>query len=369
MSFKIEKAEAITAKMIGWYTGLQKKITDMVPGSITRTKFESLSYEIERLYYRTYVAIKKARATAVYRGFGFTLLSAVKAGGYVTFTADVAPGADIPIAKGTQVATEATSTSEERVYETTADAVLQSGQTTVNVLVSCTVAGEFGNTGAGTIIVMKNTISGIDSVSNAASFDSGQEKETEDGRQARFKVWIASLSRGTDVAIETGAKTAALYDGSGQVTEQVKDSLVKFEVNGVVSCYVFNGTGSTTVELVAEAQKIIDGYKDASNKRIEGYKSAGDVVTVYAATEIAQDVTAAVTVMSGYDAAEILTKVEQIVAAYIDSLGIEEKLILNELIERIMGISGVYNVSVTVPSADVTPNVNEVITPGTITVS
>ncbi|MCK5607598.1 baseplate J/gp47 family protein [Candidatus Pacearchaeota archaeon] len=369
MSFRIKTAEEITAKMTIWYTGLQQKITDMVPGSVSRTKFESVAYELEAFYYQVYRAIKKAIATAIYRAFGFVANLALKASGSVTFTADIAPGSDIAIPKGTQVATVKTATDEERVYETMADATLLTGQTVVNVLVSCTVTGIFGNTGVSTVTVMKSTIPGIDSVSNAASFANGHEKETEEERRARFVSYIGALSRGTDVAIEFGAKTAALYDANGELTEQVKQAEEVFVTNGLISCYIYNGTGGTTAALVTEAQKVINGYKEATGEKIEGYKSAGDVCIVYAAAEVAQAITASIVTLSGYDTDVIETKAEEVTDVYINSLGIGHEFVWSELVERLMGISGVYKVAMTVPASDVAANFNEVIVKGTVSIT
>jgi uncharacterized phage protein gp47/JayE len=369
MSFRIKKSEEITTKMITWYVGLQNKVTDVVVGSASRTKFEVVALELEFFYYQTFRAIKKAIPTSIYRAFGHTVLPATKATDYVTLTADIAPVGDITIPIGTLVATVKTTSEEERVYETKVEVTLLSGENTVNALVACTRSGIFGNTGAATITVMKTAISGVDSVSNAASFTTGLEKETEDQRRARFTAFVQSLSRGTDVSIETGAKTAILYDISGEIAEQVKQANLVFVTNGVLACYIYNGTGGTSAELITEAQKLINGYIDISGEKIIGYKSAGDVCIVYAATEIPQDITATVTALSGYDTTTIKTKAEEVVASYIGSLGIGSDFILSELIERIMGINGVYNIAISVPSSDVSTNVDEVVVADTVSIT
>ena len=47
------------------------------------------------------------------------------------------------------------------------------------------------------------------------------------------------------------------------------------------------------------------------------------------------------------------------VESYIVALGIGEDIILSEIIERIMGVSGVFNVSVQLPTSDVSVPFNE----------
>ena len=50
-------------------------------------------------------------------------------------------------------------------------------------------------------------------------------------------------------------------------------------------------------------------------------------------------------------------------------LEIGEKLIFNVLVERLMGLPGVYNVAISAPTGDRTPTFNEVYTKGTKTIT
>lgn len=330
-----------------------------------RSKFESLAIEMESQDYQFYVALRKAIPTAIYQAFGFEIGSAVKASGVVAFSSSSPATSDRPIPKGTQVAVSDSS----KVYETSVDATLLTGQTSVNVNVVCTVPGTTGNTGPNTITVMKNTISGISSVTNALGLANGKEKETEEERRLRFVEYITTLSRGTFAAIEFGAKQAYLTDANGQITEQVAESKGLFQSNGLVFCYVCTSTGGASSNLVAQAQKVIDGYVDDSRNAVEGYKAAGDTCVVYSAAEVPVNVAVAMTVLPGVVASVVQTKAEDIINVYVQSLGIGDDVIINEVVERVMGIDGVYNVNITVPTGDLSITNSQVAIPGTVTVT
>lgn len=373
MGFKIIKAEIRLASMITWFAGIQRKITDFVVGGKTRTKLEAVAVEMEAQDFQIYRAIKKAIAVAIYQAFNFNLRPAVRASGLVTITADPAPGQDIIIPKGTQLATIGTGTTAEKVYATTAAATIPAGETSVSVSVACVTAGTTGNTGPNTVKVSKATIAGVTAITNPAGFNNGTEVETEQARQVRFTQYISTLTRGIDDAIEYGAKTTYLTDEAGTITEQVTAALIVGPpaegAAGAFTCYIYNGSGGASADLVTKTQQTIDGYRDANNKKVPGFKAAGVVATVTAATTLALDVTASVVAAFGSDKDALKIQVENAVSAYIQSLGLGAEFIYNEMIERIMSIAGVVDVTVTTPTENSTPLASQVIIPGDIVVA
>lgn len=360
MSFKIIKAGTRTANMLAWLTGTCKVITDLIPGSLTRTKIEAIAVEMEEQDHQFERALRKAIPVSIYKAFQFDLLPAVKASGYITFTATVAPAADIIIKAKTRVATVGTALKLETVFETVDDATLLAGQTTVDVKVTCMQAGTVGNVPAGTIVVMKSAISGIASVSNVNSFSNGSEVETEAERQQRFNGYIKTLTRGTGAALEFGALQAILYDIDGNITEQVVEAFESTTSptqtpgvpGGFSDLFVYSGSGGASAALITEAQKIIDGYED-NGTRIPGYKASGVQVSVLPVLEHAEDVTVSVVLDSGYNITDVSSAISSAIEAYITQLAIGEKLVYNELVRLVMAVEGVYNAVFSVPTADV----------------
>ena len=371
-SFQIIKAEDRTARMMGWFSGICKTITDFVAGSEARTKIETIAVEMETQDLAFYQAMKRAIPLSIYQAFGFSLRPAVRASGIVTFSALTPPVESVPIPKGTKV----TVTGGSKVYETANDSVLQVSAAAVDVFVVCTASGTIGNTAASTITEMVNAIDGIDSIANATAFSNGLDRETEAERKARFVEYITTLTRGTKGAVEYGATSAALTDANGNITEKVVVAQVAepFKDNpqmpvGRFDCYIYNGVGGTSANLVAMAQKIIDGYTDANGNSVPGYKAAGVVCDVLAVTEVSVAISINITATATSSAAAktyIGNTASNAVKAYIASLGISQPLFIAEIISVIMGIDGVYNAVVTTPSADVTAGVGEIIIAGNI---
>jgi len=103
--------------------------------------------------------------------------------------------------------------------------------------------------------------------------------------------------------------------------------------------------------LIAAVQKVIDG--DANDRaNFPGYRAAGILVRVRTPDIISFSVQAVITLSSGniYD---VSLACQSAVLAYVNSLGISGDVIRNELIDRIMEVDGVYDVSLIAPLANI----------------
>lgn len=103
--------------------------------------------------------------------------------------------------------------------------------------------------------------------------------------------------------------------------------------------------------LIAYAQKIIDG--DSSDRaNYPGYRAAGVLATVRPPTVIGMSVTGDVTVRQNYDQTTVLAAAENAVSCYINGLSIGEEVIVAAIIDAIMSVPGVYNVTLSEPATD-----------------
>jgi len=376
MSFQIIKAETRTQRLIEWFSGICPSITDFVVGSKIRSKFETIAVEMEAQDFAWYQTVKKAIPIAIYRAFDFNLLPAQKASGKAVFYLAEPLAADVTIPAGTQMATATSESQPEKLYTTTATVTIQAGQITAESNIIAESPGEVGNTASDTVTVLKSAINGVDSVNNPTPVSGGAERETEDERRIRFIEYVNTLTRGTTAAVVYGAKTATVKNLDGDVIESVRDAVVyepfmhdNSQPVGIFFVYIYSDAGTTSDSIIAEAQKVIDGYTSADGTKIPGWKAAGVICNVAKATEIITDITASVIAFTGYDTAILKETVTAACDEYVGSLGIGKAFIYNELVQRIMEIDGVYNCQITAPSSDKTPLFNEVYVSGAKTIT
>ena len=365
MAFQIKSAESITASLIAFMTNVQNKITDFNIGSVSRTFLESFGVELEQLYIRTWEGLVEAIDTGVFKTFDFPKLAAAKASGPLTFSRILPAVADIPIAAGTQVKVP----NEDRTYETIVAGILLDTTTDITITVRALDAGVSKNTGAATVTEKVTALPDIDTVSNPVAFRNGADAETDAGRKARFREFVNTLVRGTREAVEFGAKTAQILDDDGfTILERVVDANVT-ESAGSINVFIWNGTGSTSTDLVDLTTDIINGFIDESGNPVQGYKAAGVVSTVGAATEITQAVTVTLTIADGFLLANVSPDVSDAIANHFDTLGVGDDILFSALSAAVKNVPGVADVVFSTPTVNVTIAFDEVALLGTVTIS
>ena len=369
--FQVKDFRSILAGMVNLVRGASDKLTDFRPGSVTRTLLEAPAGEIESLYLEMFHGITEAIPVAIYQAFDFTRLSAVAAYGDVVFSALSAPAQNITIPLGTIVV----SSSGAR-YATTMAAVLAVGDSSVSVPVQCTEVGAIGNVSAGALTSMNAWISGIDAVTNPAAIATGRDEESDDERKARFAAYVRSLPRGTNSAVTYGAGTARLLATDGSISEYVRETNVLEEFMtdpskpvGFVRVIISSGSGGASTALVAECQRIIDGYVDDDGIPIPGWKSAGVIATVESAAEVQVDITAAITGDGSVAQPALVTACKIAVSDYLSTLRMGEDCLVSGLTVALATTPGVYNIELTAPADDISIQDNEIAVPGVVTIT
>lgn len=372
--FQIKDFPSITASCINWCKAVSSKITDFSIGSVARTMLEAPAIEIDEAYQKFFIGIKEAIPVSIYGTFGFTRNAAEAASGVVRFsTGGALATSPITVPVGTIVRIPDGS----RTYATLASGTILTGQSYVDILVAAQTAGAAGNTGDGTITELGTNVAGINTVTNPAPFINGRDEETEDERKVRFQGYISTLARGTKSAVEYGARQTKLVDANGLVTEYVAHAVViepylddPTEPISLVNVYIHNGASATSVSLVNEAQKVVDGYYDVTGVAVPGWKAAGVKAVVFAAADKPVDVVGTLTAMSGYDALDLISAANDAVKAYIQALDVGASVIMAELIAIIKrDVEGVYNITLSDPVSDVVCAANEKAIPGLVDIT
>lgn len=374
--FQIKDFASITASMINWLRANTTKVTDFNVGSVVRTMAEASAAEMEELYLQYFIGLREAIPVSVFNTFGFPAIAAESASGVIRFTVSTPATSTITIPGGVIVQVPG----GQQVYQTLADNFILTGQTYVDILAAAQSPGVAGNTDAGTITELVSSVTGITSITNPQPFINGRDLETDDERKVRFQGYISTLARGTKAAIEYGAKTAKLTNSLGVVTEYVAYAGVEepwiadpTQPISLVNCYVHNGASATSAGLVNLAQAVINGYFEADGVTPvagSGWKAAGVKCVVSAAADQPVNVTGVVSVLNGYTAATVIAAAGTAVRAYLQGRNVGTPVQLAEVIAIIKrDVPGVFNVTLSAPTADVSIAANAKAIAGTVTLT
>ena len=164
---------------------------------------------------------------------------------------------------------------------------------------------------------------------------------------AAVSVWINSVlqTEGTDFTLNyaTGQIT---FDETVYPTGLTAGDLVEAEYTYYIG-------------LIAEAQKVVDGDPtDYTN--YPGYRAFGVQVFVVPPIVLQQIVTGAIVVEDGYDSSTVVASVKAAINRYINGLGVNGDVILSELIYQAQSVPGVFDVSFTSPTGNVTIGEDEI---------
>lgn len=371
MAFQIKDFTSVTASMINWMRSAQRKVTDFNVGSAVRTMLEACAAEIDELYQQMFNGLREAIPVSVYNSFDFSALPATPAGGVIKVTIQ---SSATPVVVG--VGTVFSAATGGVTYQSLQNVTIPPSTTVVNVAVVATSPGLAGNIPSGATFTANPPPTGFVSATNEVPFINGSDVESEEARKTRFRQYIQSISRGPSASLVYGLRTATITDSQGNVTERVAHAAViepwitdPLQPVGRVECYIHNGIGSTSQNLVSRATEIIYGYYDENNNAVPGWKAAGVQVEVFAAGETAVNVTGVLTALSGYDADDLIDTATERIGSYIQGLNLGESVILSEIIAIAMDVTGVYNFTASVPAGDVAAGNDTKLMPGTIAIT
>ncbi len=363
---------SLVAQMVARLRAVAPGLTDFTEGAVARALLEALAAEVQRQNYGAYVGIREGIEVGTYRNFEFARLPATYASGSVRFTR-TATGAAVSVPAGTRVRVPG---SGLRIYATAAEGTMAVGIAAVDVAVTAQAAGAAGNTPAATVVEIVDPPLFSATVTNPQPFLNGLDQESDEDRRARFRLYIAGLSRGTRQAIEFAARSVMLTDSDGNVQERVTGAYVHEPWQddprgfiGLVEVYVDNGAGTASQALLDAVRATLLGTQTLAGAITPGWVAAGIDLDVFSVAAVTQDVTATVTVAASYDEAAVLADVEAAITAYLGGIPVFRPLIFAELVAATMAVDGVVDVSFAAPTANVAAAFDERIAPGTITVT
>jgi len=343
--------------------GAASVLIDVTVGSITRAIIEanaSMALWLQGLILRVLARSRASTSTDTdldswMADFGFARLGSTLSAGVVTFSRFTAGASPITIPAGTKVQTG----DGAWQFVTTSAVTLAAGLTSAQASVTAVLGGAGGNAAIGQVSVITSSLAGIDTVTNAAAFVGGADAELDDAYRARFRVWLAGLSKGTKAAI--GAAITAVRPGlTYTITENV--TYAGQTQQGHFFVVVDDGTGAPSPSLLAQVQGAVDAARALTTS-----------IAVFGPVVVPASVALVVGIAPGYDPTATRLAVQTALANYINSLPLGASLPYTRLAQVAYDASaGVLNVSgVTLAggAADLAATSKQVIKAGPITVS
>jgi len=320
---------------------------DVEPGSILRTTFEAVGFQVEDLTYRFDTAVNEAIPEAVYEAFGFPRQLGNRAQTTVRFTRNTASTVELVIPQGYRVARL-----DGFEYQTLNQLVIHPGRVDGSVTVEALQEGAEGNSAVGTITRLRSSIPTLQSVTNTTPALGGRNEEDPQDQQKRFALFLAQLHRSTHPALAAYAFLSSTLAGEGVTDVRIVDRMQRRSLPpGIVQVIVDNGSGTISDDLVSVVQSQMDRHR-----------AAGAYITAFGARAYPVDMSFEID-----GAPEVQPLCEAAAVAYLNSLGIAEKFSYENAITALTNAhERVNEVTLLEPTGDIFLGFTDVITPGTI---
>lgn len=355
--YTIKNYDTLVADMAAWVIAHAPQINDLTPGSVLRSIVEGVALGIEEVYVTGYLGFQRELASLPQNIFNFSKKTGTQATTQVIFSGPVAGVGGTTIAAGTRVKTPS-----GLIFTTDTVATISAGQTSSNsVGVTADQVGTAYNVSASEISVLGDSVIGVNSVTNANAATGGTDAESVYAWQQRFQTYIEGLG----ITNPAGALSAALEYAGITSASVVEYNPAQNNIDARI--YVDNGTLSGVNAVTIEAiQAIIDGNRTAASP---GARALGVNVVVAAPTIVTQNIIMTLWLTSDADITSVTTDINTAVTNYINTLGIGATLVKAKLESVIMGVYGVVDVQITLPTQNITVNQSQVVRVGTISIT
>jgi uncharacterized phage protein gp47/JayE len=298
--------------------------------------------------------------------FGVTRLPATAATGTVIFSrftatqaASIPLGAIVQSADGAQQFFVAADASQAAYNDGDEAYVIPAGVAAINATVQALTPGLAGNLAAGAISALGQSISGLDSVTNAVAFATGAAAETDAALRVRFVNNLASLAKATQSAV--GNAIASLREGLSYTLTEDYTYAGAYQP-GYFYVVVDDGSGSPPAPLLALVSEGIDAVR-----------GCGIQFGVFAPVAVPAGMAVTVSSASGYAHADIAAAVKNAILTFIQALPVGASLSWSRLYQVIYaaspGVSTVAGLTVNGGTSDLIVTPQQAIVPGLIVVS
>lgn len=303
--------------------------------------------------------------------FGFTRLAASYATGTVTFSrftptaqAVVPVGTVVQTTDGSQQFTVNLDTTNAAYSSTLGGYVLAAGVSSVSVTVTAVTAGTGGNVLSGSISQLSQSVPGVDTVTNAAAFTNGTDAEKDPVALARFQSWLLSLSKATKAAI--GNAINSLQQGLTYTINENQTYAGVYQP-GNFWIMVDDGSGAPSDTLVSTVYNAIDA--------VRGFTITFDV---HKPIVVSANISMTIATASGYTHSDVVALVQTALQKFIIGLPRDQTAqtvtlpysrLSQVAYDASPGVANVTGITLNSGTSDVVGSNQQVIRPGTLTVT
>jgi len=369
--------KSFTTLVTDQVTAIQAKsvlLVDLTIGSLLRAIVESNSGVIlwlQQLIVNLLVVTRAATCSGSdldtwLADFGFTREAATYATGAVTFSrftatnaALIPVGSQVTTNDGTQTYSIIADTNNAAYIASQSGYLVAAGLPSVVVPAQALTAGAAGNASSGTISTIVGSIPGIDTVNNANAFVNGADAESDDAARARFRLWIASLSKATLSAIEYAIASVQQGVSYKVVENQNYAGATQY---GYFYAVVDDGSGAPSNAFLSSVYTAIDAVRGATI-----------TFNVFGPTVVTANIAMTITTDPSVTHSDIVALVNTAITNYIATLTLGQSLPLTKLSAVAYGassyVTNVTNIAINGSSSDLAASVRQVVRAGTVVVS
>ena len=366
--------DAIVKMIAAGVQGRSKAVLDYSIGSTLRALAEGhagVALWIQGLILKLLLTVRASTSSGAdldtwVQDFGIFRLGATPSTGSVNFvrftgsasTPFVPVGATMETADATQQFIVVADSSNPLFSPVSNGYTMPSFVTSITVPVQSTASGQATNALAGTVTVLTTSITGIDQIINATSFQGGVDSETDAALRVRFQQFIASLSKATVAAI-TYAVNSLHFGVQCTVTENKNyDGSKRF---GYFYVVVDDGSGTPSDALVT-----------AAAAAVEQVRPLAVMYGVFKPVILQVPVSMTIVANTGFDRNVVIANVGEAVRTYINTMAVGQALSYTKLMqvafEADAGVKTINSYSLNLGANDIVATNQQVIKTSVVSV-
>lgn len=332
---------------------------DFSDGEPLRTFIESIMQEVSLQYWQLEQVYDNSFIDSAYgddlselvKIMGVTREEALNSTGKVKFYRDTAADHDYLIPAGTLIETLPDSEGVTIQFETVENVVLLSGTTYIYANVKSVNPGFNTNVVANKIITINNPPMGIESAINEEAVIGGEDEETDDDLRARTKIALDASGLGTINALSN--KILGIPG-----------------IKSVKALDMNRGIGTVDILVLGDSLPMPSTNKTEIENLAQTIKAGGIDVKIIEPSISVQNVSITLTLAPNALLADVNQLVINAVNNYINSLGIGDSFIKNQLSKEVLNCSeNITDIVINNPTTNITVGSTSIVALGTLTIN